>query len=259
MSFGVYRKGATFAHGLDPRAKIFAALAYLVGAFCVTSWAGLAVAAVAASAMAAASGVGVRDCLRALRPFAFLMAFVFVFDVLFVNSGDVLVQAGIVCVSTGGIAFALTSVVRFACVLLATSMLMRTTSPTELSDGAFLLLSPLRALGLKTDDAALALGMTFRFIPVLVEEFDQVKAAQEARLARFDGGVAARLRAYGPVIVPLFVRALRRSEQLALAVANREYAASDVRRTSFRAYRMAVRDTLVVVVFAALMVAGIAF
>ena len=251
MSFGIYREGNSLAHRLDPRARIVFVLLYIVAAFLVQSVPGLAVAALVAVGVLAASGTGPRGAAAALRPFAWLMLFVLVFDVLFVNEGQVLAQAGPVCISAGGILFAVKAVVRFACVLLGTSTLMTTTSPTALADGAALLLAPLRKLGVNTNNAVMALGMTLRFIPVVSEEMARVREAQELRCANFTGGVVAKLKAYVPVIIPLFQSAMRRAETLALAMENREYDPQGT-RTCIRSYQLTRADAAVLVLGCAL-------
>lgn len=256
MSLGIYTPGSTLAHRLDPRCKLMFVLLYLVAAFLVDSVLGFALVALVAVLSLAASGTGVRGAVRALKPFVWLMAFVLVFDVLFVSRGEVLLEAGPITVSTGGIAFAVASVVRFACVLLGTSALMATTSPTELSDGVALLLAPLERLGLRTHGASVAVGMTLRFVPVITEEFGRVREAQGCRGATFEGGLASRLKAYVPVIIPLLQGALRRAETLALAMENREYDAHGA-RTSIRSYALARADALVLVLAAALLACAI--
>lgn len=257
MNFGIYREGNSLAHRLDPRTKLLFVLAYLVAAFMMQSATGLALVAAVAAASLVLSGSTARDAARSLKPFLWLIAFVLVFDVLFVDSGTVLFQAGIICISTGGIAFALKSVVRFCCVLLGTSSLMATTSPTELSDGVSLLLAPLERLGLKTHNAAVTLGLTLRFVPVIVEEFGRIREAQELRGADFSGNAASKAKASLPMIVPLFQGALRRAETLALAMENREYDPQG-NRTSIRSYGLCREDRAVLAASAALVVIAIA-
>lgn len=241
--FGVYRAGATFAHRLDPRTKLLFTLLFFVAAFAAQGVLGLGVVAIATVVALAASGIGPGQALRLLRPFLWLLLFVVVWDVLFVNRGEVLAQVGPVCVSVGGIAFAVESGVRFCCMMLGTGALMRTTSPTELTDGIALALRPLARLGARVDDAALALGLTFRFIPTLAQEYGRIKQAQESRLASFSGGVVQRLAAYGTVFTPLFANALRRADRVATGIESRAYGANA--RSRIREYRFAAADALV--------------
>lgn len=244
MNYGIYQRRDTFAHALDPRAKLTFVAAFLVAAFIAEGWLGLAVVAIAAAAMLAASGIGPSQAAASLRPFVWLMAFVLVFNAVF---------------SAAGLAGALQSVARFALVLLGSSTLMATTSPTELTDAASMLLSPLRRFGVRVDDAALSVSMTLRFVPVILGEFRRVKAAQEARLARFDQpSPFARARAYVPVMVPLFAGALRRSQTLALAIRNRDYGATGVPRTCVRAYRLTYRDYATLLAAVALLALAVA-
>lgn len=244
MGYGVYQARESFAHGLDPRAKVVFSFLFIVAAFLADDAHELVLVAFAAATSLAASGIGCAQAMRTLRPFVWLMAFVLVFNALF---------------SAGGVAYAAESVARFALVLLGSSTLMATTSPTELADAAALLLRPLARLGARVDDAVLCVSMTLRFVPLMLGEFKRIKAAQEARLARFDqASPVARARAYVSVMVPLFAGALRRSEALALAIRNRDYGAAGARRTCIRAYRLARRDRAVLLAGAALLAAVVA-
>ena len=254
MSFGSYRSGSTFAHRLDPRTKLLFVVLYFIAAFCASSALELVLVALGAVCVLAASRTGVRETARTIKPFTWLIVFVLVFNMLFTSSGTVYWSWGVLSISTGGIEFAVESAVRFICVLLGTSTLMATTSPTELTDGIALLLSPLAHLGVPVDDVALAVQMTFRFIPAMAEEFNRVKSAQEARLAEFSSSsVWRRVKAYVPVLVPLFAGAGRRAETLALAIEDREYG-TVARRSCLRAYRMRAPDWVVIIGAAAFLV-----
>lgn len=252
--FGVFCEGDSLAHCLDPRTKLLFVALFFVAAFAAQGPMLVVVAAVAGVSLATAR-ISPRQALVLLRPFVWLLLFVAVVDVLFTRSGAVLCSVGPTVVTEGGVVFAMDSVVRFCCMLLGTSTLMYATSPTALTDGFALLLRPFARFGMRVDDAALALGMALRFIPVVSDEFARVKEAQEARLADFGGGVVRRLRAYGSVFVPLFSGALRRADTLALAVRNREYDGA-AQRTCIRAYRMGAADGVAVALAAALCVAA---
>jgi energy-coupling factor transporter transmembrane protein EcfT/uncharacterized membrane protein len=252
--FGVYRAGATFAHKLDPRTKLLFTALFFVAAFAAQDVLGLGIVTAATVVALAASGIGPGQGLRLLRPFLWLLLFVVAWDVLFVNKGEVLVQAGPVCVSVGGIAFAVESGVRFCCMMLGTGALMRTTSPTELTDGIALALRPLARLGAQVDDAALALGLTFRFIPTLAQEYGRIKQAQKSRLASFSGGVVQRLAAYGTVFTPLFANALRRADRVATGIESRAFGANA--RSCIREYRFAAADALALAASVALVVSA---
>lgn len=257
-AFGVYCEGDSFAHGLDPRTKLAFVFLYLVAAFVADSVWTIAVMAAVAVASLMASRISFGQAARMLRPFVWLLLFVVVFDVLFYGGDGIIFELGVLKVSTDGIAYAIKSAVRFCCMLLGTSALMYTTSPTELTDGFAMLLSPLRRLGIRIDGAALALSMTLRFIPLVTEEFARVKEAQESRLADFSGTVSGKLKVYVPVFVPLFSGALRRADTLALAIENRGYGSCGA-RTCIRSYGMHAYDWAVIAGSSVLLALAIAF
>lgn len=245
-SFGVYRRGSSLAHRLDPRTKLVFTVLFFVVAF-VAQGPMLGVVVALAAASIAASGMGSVGALAMLRPFKWLILFVAVWDVLFTTGGEELLQLGPLCLTSSGLLFAGESVLRFCCMLLGTSALMRTTSPIQLTDGFAGLLAPFSRIGACVDDAALALGLTFRFIPTLVEEHARIRRAQESRAACFGGGVASRLQAYVSVFTPLFAGALRRADSVALAISSRCYGCGKM-RSSIREYRMKTADWLVLTI-----------
>ena len=255
---GSYCMGDTVAHRLDPAAKLLFCMLYLIAAFVADGAFGLGAVSFACLLALAATGAAVRSVRKTLKPFVWLMGFVFLFNALFTVSAQPLFAVGPINVSTGGIAFGAISVLRFALVLLGTSGLMATTSPTELADAVARLLGPLQRLGLNIDGLVLGISLTLRFLPVLSDELDRIMSAQRARGAQFDQrNPLKRAQAFIPVIVPLIASALRRAETLALAIQNREYGANpQVRRTCIRSYRMRTRDGLVVALGAAVLLAA---
>ena len=219
-------------------------LAFLAAAVLVQSAFSLGIVAAACLLMLIASRTSPARAWKAVRPFVPLMAFVAVFDALFTSGNSLVLQLGPLAVTAESLAFAATSVAKFVCALIGASTLMTTTSPTALSDGLALMASPLRRLGARVDEAAFAMGATFRFIPVLTEEFSRIRRAQADRRANFaQGGLVTRVRALVPVLIPLFASALRRADTLAAAVRNRGFGTTPT-RTCLRAYRMRGRDWL---------------
>lgn len=258
-TFGAYRPGTTTAHKLDPRAKIAFAVLFIATAFVAQGAPALLILLAAAMAVQAASGSSAHAALRSLKPFAWLIAFVLVFDTLFVNSGDVIWCAGPATITTGGASCAIENVLRFVCVLLGTSALMTTTSPTQLTDGFSLMLRPLDRFGVRTASAGLAMSMTLRFIPTLTKEFNKVCVAQISRGADFaNGGVLQRALALVSALVPMFAGALRRSESLAYAVEARAFGAVGPSRTCLRSYRLRGIDWAALALAAALLLIELA-
>ena len=241
MSIGSWRPGNSLAYRLDPRAKVTFVALYILACFLAQSAPVLAVLAVACACILCASGSGPRAAVSAIAPFAPLMFFVAVFDVLFASGGTELACVGPLSITTGGVVFAVKSVARFACVVVGTSTLMSTTSPTELTDAAALMLRPLERVGLRTSGMSVAMGLALRFTGVLAGELSIVREAQELRGADFTGGVVKRLRAHVPVVIALFASAMRRSATLALAMENRGFDPSRS-RTCLRTYRLTRSD-----------------
>lgn len=256
-SFGRYYACDTPVNRLDARTKLLFVGLFFVASFAAQGIVGLLAVAVAACLSLAFAKVGPRMALSFVRPFAWLLLLVAVMDVLFANDGAVVLCAGPLAVTAEGVALALSSTVRFCCLMLGTATLMRTTSPSELTEGVRFLLSPLRRVGVRVDGAAVALGMTFRFIPLFAEEFARVKRAQESRLASFSGGVASRLCAYVSVFIPLFANAFRRADAVAFAVQSRGFGSSA--RTSLQEGHMGAADWAVLAFSAALVVFVVCF
>lgn len=253
MSFGIYREGRSFAHRLCPQTKLLFVLAYMLAVFLAGSLLDCAVLAAVALLAAAACKLTPLQAWRAVRPFAPLIAFVVIFDLLFCADGELLLEWGPLHVSSGGAELALRSAVGFVCMLLATSSLMAVAAPQALADGVALLFKPLVRCGLKVDDLVLALGLALRFIPVLSEELAAIKQAQLARFAPLDDPhPLRRLKAHVPVMVPLFASALRRSQVLALSLENRGYGTGEPgARSSLRSYPLSWRDALALAAAAA--------
>ena len=248
LPFGVFREGGSFAHRLHPATKIVFCLFLMVGGFCLSGPVGMSALVLVSLTSLLAAQISMRQIGAIIRPFLPLLVFVAVFNLLFSEQ--------LFCVSAASFALAAENLLRFVCVLLGSSTLMYATSPIALSDGVYLLASPFSRRRGKVDDAACALGLTFRFTTVLVDEFYQVKSAQQAKMARFDGSLMHRLRALVPVLTVLFVRALRRSDTLALSLINRGYGLGQ-KRSCYRAYCSGWRDAIALALGASLVVLAV--
>lgn len=238
---------------LDPRVRIIASLIFLVVVFGTSSWAGLGVVALVTVVLLPCAHITPANLARQLAPLLPLMCFILVFDALFVHEGDVLFRLGALAVSSGGLSLGAQGLLRLACALAGTGALMRHASPTQVSDAVCLLAAPFRPLWRVSADIGVALGLVLRFIPILQEEYRAIRAAQEARLASFEGGLVTRLSHAGPLLVPLLARSLQKSQRLAWALANREYDQHDVRRSLLRSYRMKPADWVVLALFGAML------
>ena len=221
--FGVYRPGTSLAHRLDPRAKLTFVALFLVAAFVAHSPVSLAIVAGTAIVALVCSRARPGQVVMWLKPFIWLFILVAAFGVMFTRTGDVLWAAGLITVTTDGVTFAGESVLRFICMVLGTSSLMFTTSPEALTAGIAGVLAPLRRVGVKVDNAVLALSLTMQFIPVVSDEFERARRAHGARAEREDEGLVKRLRAWGDVFSPVFANALQHADELAVSLADGSY------------------------------------
>lgn len=240
--FGVYRSGASWLHRLDPRAKIVATLLFLVATVLAGNWWTLGVMAGAAALLWNGTGRRPSEAGHLLRAIAPLLGFIFVVNgvVLLAGHGQALGVAAAVGQAAQSAAFA---VVKLACAVVGAATLMMSTDPERLTAAFVQMLRPFCRRGRIVDDYAFMLAATFRFVPLLSDEALRIRQAQASRGACFqEGGIVARVRAWVPVLVPLFASSMRRADNLAFAVASRGFF-SPASRTSLIAFRWGAGDT----------------
>ena len=253
ITLGQYFPGTTLAHRLDPRTKLLAVVCYIVGIFnCHSAWAyGLMVLTLIVSARVAK--VGAKALLRGLKPVLFIIAFTAVLN-LFYTPGEVLWTWWVLKITREGIRTAVAMMARITLLITGTFLLTYTTSPIQLTDGLESLLSPLKKLRVPVHELAMMMSIALRFIPTLIEETDKIMSAQKARGADFEsGGLIQRAKALIPLLVPLFVSAFRRADELATAMECRCYHGGEG-RTKLHVLRFAARDYAVLACFLALAV-----
>lgn len=242
LVIGQFVPGETPLHRLDPRVKIVIAAVYMAVLFIGESWGAVAVLGTFAFVVTASARTPVRSLLRGLAPLAWVIPFTVIANALAPGAGELVV--GWVSFSFEGLMRGLFLASRIVLLIVGTSVVTLTTSPVALSDAAASLMRPLRHLRVPVDDIAMMLSIALRFIPVIAEEADKIVTAQTARGARFaEGGPIARAKAWGPVLVPLFVRMFRRAEDLAWAMESRCYSGRG--RTRLNPLRMGVSDVAV--------------
>ncbi|MDR5684023.1 MAG: energy-coupling factor transporter transmembrane component T [Armatimonadota bacterium] len=226
LTIGQYVPRPSAVHRLDPRTKILATTAVMVVVFAVRDFAGFGVFAVLLVALIAVSRIPPAFVVRGLRPIWFLLLLTLVLQIFFggQSGGTVLARWGPFVATHEGLMQGLFVTARLVLLVVATSMLTFTTSPVELADGMERLLNPFRRIGVPAHELAMMTTIALRFIPTLVEETEKIMKAQMARGAELDtGGPFRRARALIPILVPLFVSAFRRADELALAMEARCY------------------------------------
>lgn len=242
ITLGQYFPGDTIVHRLDPRIKILVVLLFLVAVFVVRTMWGFAALAVLFFIIIALAKIGPVTILRSIRPLLFIIIFTFVLNILFYNGETVLWEWGILKISEEGIEKAIFIAIRLVLLIIATSLLTLTTSPMQLTDGMESLLKPLKKVKFPVHEMAMMMSIAMRFIPTLVEETDRIMKAQTARGAEFDSGnLLKKAKNMIPLLVPLFVGAFKRADELALAMESRCYH-GDEGRTRMKVLRLHAAD-----------------
>ena len=250
ITIGQYFPGRSPVHNLDPRVKIILTLVYIVLLFVAGNPAALAFGVVMLLVFYLVSRIPLKMILRSLRRVVPFILFTAVLNMLFVD-GRTLWQWWIIRITAEGLQTAAFMAVRIICLIAGTSLLTYTTSPIVLTDGIERLLSPLKRFRMPVHELAMMMTIALRFIPTLVEETDKIMSAQKARGADMEsGGLVQRAKALVPILIPLFVSAFRRADELAMAMECRCYRGGEG-RTRMKQLKIASRDIAASVVMAA--------
>ncbi|MDD4316752.1 MAG: energy-coupling factor transporter transmembrane component T, partial [Clostridia bacterium] len=255
-TFGQFYPGDSFLHKMDPRAKLVLSIVYIATVFlCQTFYSYLAVFGFLLFVVAI-SGVPAKSVLKSVKGILFLVLITVVINILFYREGKILFKLWIIMITDEGLIFSAKMAMRLLFLVVGTTLITLTTTPMHLTDGMESLMSPLKVLKFPVHDVAIIMSIALRFIPSLMEEIDKIMLAQKARGAAFDtGGLVARAKALLPVLIPLFVSAFRRADELALALDARCYNATP-NRTKMKLLRFGYRDA-VATLFCAAFMAGI--
>ncbi len=224
ITLGQYLPGESFIHRLNPRLKIFTLVLILILLFILETFYALAVFLGLALFLFAVAKVPFRYLVRGLRPIFFIALFALIIYFFFTRGGVVLLRIGFITVESEGVREGLFIVTRLVALVLFSLLVTLTTTPLSLTHGMGYFLKPLRYIGLPTEEVALIMSVALRFIPTLMEESQRLMRAQLARGADFEtGSIFRKARSLVPLIVPLFVSAFRRADELALAMEARGY------------------------------------
>ncbi len=251
ITLGQYFPGDTLAHRLDPRTKLLATVLYIIAIFAAKGVLAYALVILSLIVAVRVSKVGARALFRGLKPVMIIIVFTAVLN-LFYTPGTVLVQFGIFHITREGIITAIAMILRITLLIMGTFLLTYTTSPIRLTDGLESLLGPLKKIGVPVHELAMMMSIALRFIPTLIEETDKIMSAQKARGADFESGsLIQRAKALIPLLVPLFVSAFRRADELATAMECRCYHGGEG-RTKLHVLRYETRDYLVLAFYGVL-------
>lgn len=223
ITIGQYYKTDSVIHKLDPRVKLIATLIFIISLFVFDRPAGFVVAAVFLGSAIVLSKVPFSFIVRGLKPILMLILITVIFN-LFLVEGETVLRIWKLTITREGIESAVYLVVRLSMLIIGSSLMTLTTTPNHLTDGIERLLKPLKAIGVPVHEIAMMMSIALRFIPILLEETDKIMKAQSARCADFENGnIVKRAKGMLPILVPLFVSAFRRANDLAMAMESRCY------------------------------------
>ncbi len=231
ITLGQFFPGNSLIHRLDPRSKLILTILFITVLFICRGFIPYAIMTAFLFSVILITGIDIRLILKSIRPILILLIFTAILNVFYTNSGTELLRIGSASITTGGLYTAAFMVVRIVLLVMGTFVILTyTTSPIMLTDGLESLLNPLKRVKFPVHELSMMMSIALRFIPTLIEETDKIMSAQKSRGASFDtGSLIARAKALIPVLVPLFINAFRRAEDLALAMECRCYHGGDGR------------------------------
>lgn len=244
LILGRYFPGESILHRLDPRAKIVAAVLFILIVFIAKNWLSFLLLWAFTFWLMSTSGVTYRTYFRGIKPMIWLILFVSILQMLFTTGHHIFFAWGPITISDYGIKNGIFIFFRFTLITLVSTVVTLTTKPIDLTDGIHSLMKPLAIIKVPVDELAMMFGIAFRFIPNLIDETQKIMDAQRLRGTVFgEGNLFQQMKSLVPVFLPLFVNSLNRAEELANIMDVRGYRAG-VKRSSFRRLRWRACDSL---------------
>lgn len=229
ITIGQYYQTESPIHRLDPRVKLIATFAYIISLFVVHSWMGYLIAAVAVAIVIAASHVPFGYIMRGMKAVMMILMITVIFN-LFLTEGRPLVHFWKLTITYEGVDFASKMAVRLIFLIIGSSLMTLTTTPNQLTDALEDVLGPLKKIHVPVHEISMMMSIALRFIPILMEETDKIMKAQMARGADFESkNLMKKIQSLVPLLVPLFISAFRRANDLAMAMEARCYRGGDGR------------------------------
>ena len=223
ITIGQYYPVNSVLHRLDPRVKLVSTLIYIVSLFVFDSIIGYVIASIFLASMIKLSQVPFRFMVKGLKPVVVLLCITLFFNLIF-TPGEAVFSIWIITVTREGIQLAVRMGIRLVFLVIGASLMTLTTTPNQLTDGLERLLKPLNHIHVPVHEISMIMSIALRFIPILLDETDKIMKAQTARGADFEsGGLVRKVKAMVPLLVPLFISAFRRANDLAMAMEARCY------------------------------------
>ena len=244
ITLGQYFPGDTVIHRLDPRTKLLFMIAYITALFMAKGFPAYAFMLAVLITCLTISGIKPAAVLRGLRPVFVIIIITVFLNIFFIRGETILFQYHFVIITQEGVYTAVFMAARLMMLIISTFLLTYTTSPITLTDGLERMLSPLKKIKLPIHEFSMMMSIALRFIPTLIEETDKIMSAQKSRGADFEtGGIVKRAKAILPLIIPLFISAFRRADELATAMESRCYHGGEG-RTKMKILKFAGRDII---------------
>lgn len=229
ITLGQYYQTESVIHRLDPRVKLVGTICYIISLFLVNNVWGYLVAALFLAVMIKLSKVPFKFMVKGMKAIIFLLMLTVVFN-MFLTPGEALISIWKLTITKEGLKLAIMMAVRLTFLIIGSSIMTLTTTPNNLTDGMENLMNPLRKFKVPVHEIAMMMSIALRFIPILMEETDKIMKAQIARGADFESGnIIKKAKALVPLLVPLFISAFRRANDLAMAMEARCYRGGDGR------------------------------
>lgn len=256
ITIGQYFPGNSLVHKMDARMKIILTVALIVAIFICKTLPSLAVIVLASIALVLVSKIPLKTVYKSIKPLGIIILFTAILN-LFYGKGEPLIQIWKLKITEAGIMTAVFMAIRIISLVIISSLLTYTTSPNELTDALERLMKPLKIFKIDVHSISMTMTIALRFIPTLIEEIDKIMSAQKSRGADMEaGGIIHRAKALVPVLIPLFISAFRRANELAYAMECRCYRGGEG-RTKMKVMKFSSRDYIslvVVILFIALLV-----
>lgn len=224
ITIGQYYPAESPIHRMDARLKLLITFLFIVSLFVVNSFVGYVFVIACMGVVIKKSRVPLKFMLKGLKSIMIIILFTAFINLFMTRGGTVLFHAGVITVTMDGVLLALKMCVRLVLLIVGSSILTLTTTPIQLTDAIEYILKPFKKIGVPAHEIAMMMTIALRFIPTLLDETDKIMKAQQARGADFDtGNMMQKAKALIPILVPLFISAFRRAEELAMAMEARCY------------------------------------
>ena len=244
MTFGKYIPVNSLIHQLDPRLKIGALLIFLIAIFFDAGFIGYGIMGVFVLLVAGLSNISIKHILKAIKPMVFMMLFLMIFNIFLINTGSVLFTIGSLKIYSGALIQSAYIFIRLILIITLTTILTSSTKPLDLTLAIENLLNPFKRFGFPAHELAMMISIALRFIPDLLDEAKRIMKAQASRGVDFnEGSISEKIKAIVSLIIPLFISAFQRAEDLANAMESRNYN-PEASRTRYKSLNWQTSDTM---------------